>query len=610
MADNTTTNAGTGGDTIATDELTTINGAASSGVKVQRVKIGFGVDGDFKDVSNADRLPVTGTFWQATQPVSFTWVGLTDAQLRATPVAVSGTFWQATQPVSGTFWQATQPVSIASWGGLTDAQLRASAVPVSGTFWQATQPVSFTWAGLTDAQLRATAVPVSGPLTDAQLRAANVNTKVAAYNYPISTGNSSTTQLAAGASFTGAIETAQDQPSLSILLTSDQPTTVRVRQFIDAGGTFAAPDIFFYVDAGVGFARSLTINGNYVQVIAQNTGASTTTTFNLNCAYGSLGDADSAGTQPVTELPLVLTGAAAQTATVNNILTPAAGTAGLSVAGYRSASVQVVSTGTGGTFIFEQSNTGGAAANEWRPLPVFNAELVNGTPITAAITATASQIIYTFAVRAVFLRLRIATTITGGSIRAFSRISTEPWTAAAQLVASNTAGNMQVTADTEFAAAAALADAAANPTTASGGALQSGFNGTTWDRARNNHNVAVEASSAKVASGNGSTQTNFNASGLFVWVNVTAVSGTTPTLTVRVQWSPDGGTTWLDLDTTNAQTASITGVTAAVLRIYPGIATAANAALNAPLPRTWRLAWTVGGTTPSFTFAAQASYIL
>jgi hypothetical protein len=51
-----------------------------------------------------------------------------------------------TQPVSGTFWQATQPVSIAGTvtvsGALTDTQLRATAVPVSGTFWQATQPVS------------------------------------------------------------------------------------------------------------------------------------------------------------------------------------------------------------------------------------------------------------------------------------------------------------------------------------------------------------------------------------------------------------------------------------------------------------------------------------
>lgn len=58
------------------------------------------------------------------------------------PVDGSG----VTQPVSGTFWQATQPVSIASsvavTGPLTNAELRASAVPVSGTFFQATQPVS------------------------------------------------------------------------------------------------------------------------------------------------------------------------------------------------------------------------------------------------------------------------------------------------------------------------------------------------------------------------------------------------------------------------------------------------------------------------------------
>ncbi len=74
---------------------------------------------------------------------------LTDAQLRAAPVPVSGTFFQATQPVSGTFWQATQPVSGTFWqatqpvsGPLTDTQLRATPVPVSGTFYQATQPVS------------------------------------------------------------------------------------------------------------------------------------------------------------------------------------------------------------------------------------------------------------------------------------------------------------------------------------------------------------------------------------------------------------------------------------------------------------------------------------
>jgi hypothetical protein len=91
-------------------------------------------------------VAVTGTFWQATQPVSGP---LTDVQLRAAAVPISGNVGVTGAveiandagnaiPVSGTFWQATQPVS----GPLTDVQLRASAVPVSGTFFQATQPVS------------------------------------------------------------------------------------------------------------------------------------------------------------------------------------------------------------------------------------------------------------------------------------------------------------------------------------------------------------------------------------------------------------------------------------------------------------------------------------
>lgn len=45
--------------------------------------------------SNQSALAVTGAFYQATQPVS-------------------GAFYQATQPVSGTFWQTTQPISVVS----------------------------------------------------------------------------------------------------------------------------------------------------------------------------------------------------------------------------------------------------------------------------------------------------------------------------------------------------------------------------------------------------------------------------------------------------------------------------------------------------------------
>lgn len=84
--------------------------------------------------------------------------GLTDAQLRATPVPVSGSVtasgtvavsnFPATQPVSGTVavsnFPATQPVSgtVTATGPLTDGQLRATPVPVSGTL-AATQ--SGTW---------------------------------------------------------------------------------------------------------------------------------------------------------------------------------------------------------------------------------------------------------------------------------------------------------------------------------------------------------------------------------------------------------------------------------------------------------------------------------
>lgn len=57
MADNTTL-PGTG-DVIATDDVTTLNGSASSGVKIQRVKAGYGVDASYRDVSGGFPLPVT-----------------------------------------------------------------------------------------------------------------------------------------------------------------------------------------------------------------------------------------------------------------------------------------------------------------------------------------------------------------------------------------------------------------------------------------------------------------------------------------------------------------------------------------------------------------------
>lgn len=114
MADTYVANAGSGGNTFASDDL--------AGVHYPRVKISWGVDGAAVDASATNPFPVTvtgsaavtGTFWQATQPVS-------------------GTFWQATQPVSGTFWQATQPVS------LTSTTITGTVATTSPTLTKGTQ---------------------------------------------------------------------------------------------------------------------------------------------------------------------------------------------------------------------------------------------------------------------------------------------------------------------------------------------------------------------------------------------------------------------------------------------------------------------------------------
>lgn len=50
MADNTTLNTGSGGDVISTDDI--------AGVKVQRVKLQYGVDGSATDVSDTNPLPI------------------------------------------------------------------------------------------------------------------------------------------------------------------------------------------------------------------------------------------------------------------------------------------------------------------------------------------------------------------------------------------------------------------------------------------------------------------------------------------------------------------------------------------------------------------------
>jgi hypothetical protein len=89
--------------------------------------------------------------------------------------------------------------------------------------------------------------------------------------------------------------------------------------------------------------------------------------------------------------------------------------------------------------------------------------------------------------------------------------------------------------------------------------------------------------------------------GIAVYVNVTAISGTTPTLTVAIKGkSPQG------VDYTILTSAAITATGLTVLTVYPALPAAANLTAQATIPVTGHVDYTIGGTTPSVTATIAA----
>ena len=178
----------------------------------------------------------------------------------------------------------------------------------------------------------------------------------------------------------------------------------------------------------------------------------------------------------------------------------------------------------------------------------------------------------------------------------------------ANTLAINSSGQAAII-DAKFPPAATAADGYTNPFITHEGADLMMFNSSTWDRMRSNWNQTLDSSAARTATVAGTTGTNWNHTGMVVALNVTAVSGTTPTLVAKLQFSPDGGTTWIDYDA-KATTATISTTGTYVLKFFPGCTEVANSAIGLPVPRTFRLYYTIGGTTPSFTFSTMIAFVL
>lgn len=113
--------------------------------------------------------------------------------------------------------------------------------------------------------------------------------------------------------------------------------------------------------------------------------------------------------------------------------------------------------------------------------------------------------------------------------------------------------------------------------------------------------LTLISSAARTANGDSGPQENSWARGARFTLDISAASGTTPTLDLKIQYFDETSSQWLDLNGASFVQKSATGTDD--LLVYPGIAETANRAVSTVLPGQWRVAWTVGGTGPSFTFS-------
>lgn len=120
------------------------------------------------------------------------------------------------------------------------------------------------------------------------------------------------------------------------------------------------------------------------------------------------------------------------------------------------------------------------------------------------------------------------------------------------------------------------------------------------------------ASAARTTNENSNEQVNspsqFRYKGVRLFLDITAVTGTNPTLDVKLQAKDPASDKWFDV--TGAAFAQQTGTGTALLTLYPGIKETANDEVSEILPDTWRIATTIGGTdTPTFTFSLGAEWL-
>lgn len=132
------------------------------------------------------------------------------------------------------------------------------------------------------------------------------------------------------------------------------------------------------------------------------------------------------------------------------------------------------------------------------------------------------------------------------------------------------------------------------------------WTGTAWEPVTGNIDTGALVTLTNASAGvNSADQTNADGRGLMCLVKITAISGTSPTLTVEIDYKDTASGTYSPLLVSPAY--AVVGV--ATLTVYPGLTAVANTVADNVLPRTWRIADTIGGTTPSVSGTVGCSVI-
>ena len=287
--------------------------------------------------------------------------------------------------------------------------------------------VGFDNSGTISGVSAASPLPVGGTVSVSNFPAIQpVSGTVSVSNFPgstsfiFSTNNSSTVQLAAGATFTGIPDAIINQQTIAIGLTTDQPGILTIHQFIDPAGVFVEDTWTYNIAANVPLNIALQVAGNYIHAEYINNGAVATTTFNLNIYYGAmpsvtqLGNNPSAinevggqlfdlGNAPTTQsLPVVQSDSSVF---FNGTVSITGPSAWFDTTNFQSVSIQV--TSVEGMSMYMEGSNDGVTPNQLLVLPLDD--------VTKIDTMTRAGI-YTVKVSAKYIRYNISYILPGTSV--------------------------------------------------------------------------------------------------------------------------------------------------------------------------------------------------